>query len=353
MEDKYNAICLLFTLHDIISYSMYDWIDPDIEIKNVVYFISKFIELGGITGYGIKELIFSQYTYYFRGVSKYLLKYYDEFGMNPEKIKKYIFKYYNYVKKDAKDKIVRNYHSSFMSQIDEGSTSKYTRVNELLNPSYKSLLFCVPLGLKFWSEDDLDKLIESSFILAKLVDDNMHVLLGGFVSSLFITLGLRDISIYKWIKIMLDILESDKIKKYIDNDEKQKDYLMFLRYWNIYYDTRFVNDKPIIAFATTDLLYRNKFFDDNFRDKKYGYFGETSYFSLILHYDALISCSGVWERFLYYSTIHHGWHASAYAGALFGSVYKFNGVFKNLINDIEQHNKIDELSKKMFKSFSK
>jgi hypothetical protein len=355
MEDKYTAICLLFTLHDIIGYDMRTWSGSKThEIRIYFEYISKFIELGGISGYDVSSLYFSQYTYYFRSFSNYLLKSYDKYGLDFEKIKQGKKKYDNYIVDDIKHNIVRNEYSVFFSFVDEDNKTKKSNIDEGIKPSYKSLFICVPFALKFYLEKDLDNLIETTITISKKLNDSAIEFLGGFVSAWFITLGLRGILIDKWMSLLLPLLESDKIKKYIgDSDIEQQEYLTFVRNWNIYYDTRFNNNKPIRTFATTNLTFRIKYFDETFRNKSTNRFGETSYYSLIIHYDSLLSCDGNWERFLYYSTIHHVWHATAFAGALFGSVYAFNGVPEHFKNTIEQKDKIIKLSKKMFDTFTK
>lgn len=350
MEDKYTAICLLFALHDIIGYDMRRWTDATTyEIKIYFEYISTFIDLGGISGYDISSLHFSQYTYYFRAFSKYLLKYYDKYGLDYEKMKQYKQKYDKYIVNDTKNKIIRNEYSAFFTVI--GIKSKKKHIDDYIAPSYKSIFISIPFALKFHSEEDLDKLIESTIFIANI---SVNEMLGSFVSAYFITLGLRDVLIEKWIPLLLSILESDKIKKYIENNnDDQEDYLRFVRYWNIYYDTRFNNNKPIKTYTTNNLTFRIKYFHETFRNNDVNYFGEESYYSLIIHYDALLSCDGVWEKFLYYSTMHHVWHATAFAGALFGSVYLFNGVPEHFKNNIEQRDKMISLSKKMFNSFVK
>jgi hypothetical protein len=354
MEDKYTAICLLFALHDIIGYDMRNWTDTSkYEVKIYFEYISRFIDLGGISGYDISSLYFSQYTYYFRAFSKYLLKHYDEYGLDRDKIKSYKKKYDKYIVNDTKHKIIRNEYSAFFSVIDAKvkNTSEYSVIEQYINPSYKSIFISIPFALKFYLEEDLDKLIDSTMFISNI---SVNEMLGSFVSAYFITLGLRDILIEKWIPLLLLLLESDKIKKHIgDGENEQQDYLRFVRYWNIYYDTRFNNNKPIKTFTTNNLTFRIKYFHETFRNKDVNYFGEESYYSLIIHYDALLSCDGIWEKFLYYSTMHHVWHATAFAGALFGSVYLFNGVPEHFKNNIEQKDKMIILSKKMFKTFAK
>ena len=78
--------------------------------------------------------------------------------------------------------------------------------------------------------------------------------------------GMENVPIKKWPYKLINILESDKVKKYRGKTQEEiDDYDTFINYWKKYIETRFENGKIIKAKSFSNLILRNRYFYKNFK----------------------------------------------------------------------------------------
>lgn len=72
--------------------------------------------------------------------------------------------------------------------------------------------------------------------------------------------------------------------------------------------------------------------------------------SVLIAYDALLSCNGSWEEFCLRGILHGGDNDSTgtIGGAWFGAFYGLKGVPKCHINELEDHKKLSILGEKLY-----
>ena len=114
-----------------------------------------------------------------------------------------------------------------------------------------------PIGLRYYKDEDIDKLIDISIISSKLTHNSPIGFLGGLSSAYFVKLAINKIDIKKWPYLLIELFESEKIKKYIDinNDEMYFDYRSTIRIWKKYVEIYFnSNNDPVTIKLKTNLL---------------------------------------------------------------------------------------------------
>ena len=356
-------------LGDILGYSNGKWLAIDIVNSNetisldtVNEYIYEFIDLGGINGINIKDWIFSQNTYYNFAISKTLLKHNIDDKDFYDNIKSNLGIVFIKMNEETTHGIQRLKYSdddtfkyiklfSTKKNATDARTTKYNKYGATNTPTIYGIIF----GLAFYKESDLDKLIELSINITKLTHNAPMGFLAGFTSAYFMSLAIREIDITKWVFMLLDIIESDKIKKYINVDShiEYMDYLSYIRYWKKYLEIRFNDNKPIKSRSTQNMMYRLKFYYENFcEDEYYKVIGMTGLSALIMTYDSLIDCNGKFEKLIFYTVLHFGSpKVGALSCALYGAIYGLGDVPQNLLCCIEKKSKILKLAQKFYKYF--
>jgi ADP-ribosylglycohydrolase len=204
------------------------------------------------------------------------------------------------------------------------------------NTNYESdiCMRIMPVGLYYYNEDDLDKLIKTSIKITKLTHNNIIGILAGITSAYFVSLAVRNIAIEKWIQLLIELIESDMIKNHFDLDKTDNmiKYIDFLRPFQKYRDYRFNEEKITKTASDSSLVFRFKFYN------KFKYFN-TSHFEdviscLIISYDTLLLCDGNFEKVIYNGLLLPGNVISigGYVGGLYGLIYGVDDIPKSMIN---------------------
>jgi len=209
------------------------------------------------------------------------------------------------------------------------------------NHSADICVFTMPIGMYYCSKKDLEKLIDMSFSLSKLAHNNIFGILAGFTSAYFVSLAIQEIAIEKWIFMLIDLLESNTIKKRLDldNNKIMIDYLEYIRNWRKYVDKRFKEGKISLSNSDQNFIYKLKFHWDFYIDNHI----DNSITALITTYDTLLGSESNLEKIIFealfipINTICIG----NLVGGLYGLMYDYNTIPKNLIDIITKRHLYD------------
>lgn len=227
--------------------------------------------------------------------------------------------------------------------INNNFINSYEKNNDILySQKYgtnSSAIRCIPIGL--YNADDQTKLIDLSISLSKLINNSADGYLGGVTTALFLSFGINGVQLTKWPSKLIKLLESDKIKTYINNDNEDElfDYLSYVRLWKKYLNNRFVKEnneyKPLFIPIFHNMLSRNQYFCDFEKEN----IGGTGGMANIIAYDSVLTASGVWDRLMFYSSVHSGdYNATCIiANSFYGSLYGFTNIPNSIKNNIDEY----------------
>lgn len=378
MKNKYICTFLLHALGDTIGFKNGDWeynYNKHYDANTVNEMIYEFIDLGGINGIEIKDWIVSDDTLFHIAVGKALLKYDNKFDEKLISIMRNIFsKTYKILLKDYENGIDRQPNYTTLNSIiyfTEDPKKKDARNLPYDNTSIGNgaCMRNLCIGLAFHKKEDLNILIETSIMFSKLTHNSPIGFLAGMTSALFTSFAIRELPINKWVFELLELLESDKIKKYINikNNDELKDYIMYINNWKHYIDTRFVNEKPIKSRSMSNMIFRIKYYFDNFiktrfiqnneeyliKHKQTNYLDENGYITMIMVYNSLLDCDGKWEKVVFYSMLHPGDSDTigAITAGLYGAMYGYGDVPIYMLEHIEKKSTLIELGEKIYEKF--
>lgn len=361
MEDKYIACMLLLALGDTIGFKNGDWEfnygnnKSDIGISLDLVF--EFIELGGVNNINLKNWLVSDDTLFNISIAKSLLEYSGNLNKDEEiKIKDNLIDTYNKILDDENNGKLR-----FMGNVTKNSIKKFEDNYDARNEKYnnKSItngcaMRCIPIGLAFFGEDKLDQLIEFSIITSKFTHNSPIGYLGGFTSALFASFAIEKYPIQQWPFKLISLLESKKILKYIniDSNEEYSDYKSYLRYWNIYIETKFSDGKPIKSRSHRNLIFRERYYIENFISDNEK-LGVTGFCANIMAYDCLLDSDGIWEKLIFYAMLNSGDTDTigAIAGGLFGLLFGIDNIPKSMLKYLEFKNELETLAKQIYSKF--
>lgn len=360
-EQQCISLFLLHALGNIIGFKYITWrmnYEKDVTLGTINEMVYDFIDIGGINGIDINNWIGSEGLLYHLAIAKTMLDYKKFNKKFLLATKQYLVDSHNTMIDEKNDNnIIRysinNYIGYYIQQFTENidaSTLKYGKYT--FSASNAVMNMCI--GLVFKNEKQLDELIKVSIGVSKLTQNSPCGYLAGFTSAYFVSLAIQEIPIEKWVFMLVELLDSNKIKQYINiNDTDQyNDYITYIRNWKKYIDTRFVENKPTKTRSIGNLMYRIKYYYMNFvKDGLKEIIGYSGYCAMIMAYDALLDCDGKWEKIIFYSILYPGDSdaTGAIAGGLYGIMYKLGDVPKNMLCCIEKSDELIEIGKKFAK----
>jgi ADP-ribosylglycohydrolase len=366
IKDKYLLTFVLHALGDTIGFKNSDWkmdYDRRGDIGTINEFVYEFIDLGGVNGIDISNWLISSDTIYHMAIANSVLKFkkvVDKLFI--DNTKNNIIRAYNRMISDKKNRIFR---------YEGATTARYLEQNKMKegfdasNLPYDSKSggngvagrsLCI--GLAFWKEEDLNKLVEVSVKLGTITHNSPLGFLSGMTTALFTSFAIREIDITKWPHMLIKILESDLVKNFIKTEitEVQFDYMDYVRYWKKYIDTRFVDEKPIKSRSTSNLIFRIKYYYENFvKGTKSSGIAVSGFCAVIMAYDALLDCDGIWEKIIFYAILNPSDSSTvgAIAGGLYGAIYGLGDIPNKMLEHIEEGNELIKLGNKFYKNFYK
>lgn len=369
LRDRYIATLILHAVGDTIGFRNGIWeIEYKIKITTIIpamglELLYDFISLGGINGIDLKTWNISDDTLFHIAIAQMLL-YYNKKNKKNEDIIKYtktlFTNVYKNIMSDEKKGIAR-----YIGITTKRAIEKFTQTYDERNAPYNSLsggngaaMRTPVIGLAFHGEKNRNELIYLSIETSKLTHNSPIGYLGGLVAALFTAYAIEGIHIYEWPKKMMDLLESNDVKKYINkknNPNEESDYDEFIIYWKKYYELRFDNGKPIETRAHKNLVLRANYYFANFTEGTRGkIIGDSGYSATIMAYDCLIDANNKWEKLIIYAALHVGDTdtVASIAGAWFGALYGFADVPSNNYNYLELRNNIYNIADKIYKKFA-
>lgn len=365
IKNKYEFVFLLHAVGDTVGFKNSDWefnYGKPASLESVLEFIFEFIDLGGINGINLKDWIVSDDTLYHIAIGNALLEYkeFDEPFIYKVKLQLTDMhnRMYNEKEKDGFYRfpgITTTHALNNMSKDHDFRKEPYIKSTGGNGAAMRSL--CI--GLLFYKEKDFDSLVDMSITLSKLTHNAPIGFLAGFTAAYFVSLGIRDIKVEDWINLLITHLESPLIKKYIDTDNSAEflDYITYVNNWKIYLDTRFVDGRPLKTRSTSNMIFRMKYYQENFskESKSVEKIGSSGYCGMIMAYDALLDCDGFWEKLVFYSMLHPGDSdtVGAIAGGLYGAVYGHGDVSLNMLEHLEEKKILKKLGNSMFEQYYK
>jgi ADP-ribosylarginine hydrolase len=362
-KDKCISIFLLHALGDTIGFKNGIWEFNYgnfnlSDIRITIEIVSEFISLGGITHINLKDWTVSDDTLLNYEIGKFILNNKIEYPLNEDSIINLKNEIKELIKKEKKSNIERGFGLMTIKAIEKWTNKKDERHEpyNMYSGGNGCSMRTLPIGIIFHKDVDIDKLIETSIITSKLTHNSPIGFLGGFITAYFVKLALNNISIEKWPFLLIKMLESDKIKKYIDidNDHIFFDYRNTIKIWKKYIELFFSSDeKPLNLKTSTNLISRFKIMlelDKVISDEVKSMVGGNGQTSVIMAYNALLDCNGQIEKLVYYSMLHGGDSdtVGAIAGGMYGAVYGSSDVPEHLLKYIEMKSELIKIGEKFY-----
>lgn len=347
MEKEYNKIesyFLVCCLLDLFGSNIFGIIYKDLltVIKNpndtgeiLLEYISFFLSRGGITNFAFEDGFENSSNILFMASLLLVLLNYENDDNLFFHIKKSIKVTLEKIYKDVDFKILTDSISTDNEMFNIDMDNKYIGKK---NANYLSdiCVRIIPIGLIY--HDDVEKMIQMSIKISNLTHNNTISNLSSIATTYFVSLAIRDIPVEQWCDELIVLLESEKIKKYIDfNDNKNiMDYSTFVKYWMSYRDNKFYGGKIKKTKSDDNLIFRAKFYKNYIYNESDNLLGRDCLNCIIITYDALLSCGGNFEKMVYYGILIPGeiMSISGILGALFGLVYGTKTIPLNFLKNI-------------------
>lgn len=219
------------------------------------------------------------------------------------------------------------------------------------------------IGLINNKKEDIDGIIELSITASRVTHNHSYGFLGGLVSSLFSSFGMRGIHFLDWFDELFKLEEKiDKFMKttniynnYIEDKDNFFDKLRDYKEKKI--DKFLYNPKDFIKYndRIKSLEPYNDYGSDNLLNK----FGSSGLSSVIVAYDSILMshrCKNEYpfkkekleisfDSFIFYSTLHFGDSdtTGAIAGIFYGSIYGFKHFDQSMVKQLEFKKEINDL----------
>jgi len=377
MENKYISCLILHAVGDTVGYKNSEWEFKIASTNKTLEKIYEFIELGGVNNINLKGWIISDDTIFNIDVGNALISdYNNNTSAYCKNVTDLFLESYGYMLKEGLNtRQIGLNMKKMIEQIKNGRKWYDYKYSETAGGSGASMR-CIPFGLAFYKNKQqlMEYAIESSMI----THPNAVGYLGGFASALFTALAVENIPLNKWAQILVDMCEDD-VPKYMKNRKLEnvsqskidsdyeyfiKDRDIFIGKWKVYIEQKIDDNGNFIRRRIDkNLLHRVKYYHENFgyfsRNPKFakeldpGFIGSGGDDSVIIAFDCLVDCDGIWEKLVVYSMLHGGDTdtTGSIAGAFYGLVYGLDNVPNNFTEHLEYKKEIIQLAKNLYKKY--
>lgn len=360
-KKKYECVFLLHAVGDTIGFKNGEWEfnhGKNATLETVLEFIFEFIDMGGINGINLKDWIVSDDTLYHVAIGTALLQYKGKLDHDfIKEVKIELVAMHNLMIDEKNKKGFYRFPGVRTTLALNTMTSDYDARNEPYSKhagGNGAAMRSLCIGLLFDKADKFELLVEMSITLSKLTHNAPIGFLAGFTSAYFVSLAIQGIDIKKWGKLLMEHLESQLIKKYIDTENQHEflDYLTYIHNWKVYLETRFDDDRLLKTRSTQNMIFRLKYYHENFNkeSKSIEKIGSSGYCAMIMAYDALLDCDGCWEKLVFYAMLHPGDSdtVGAIAGGLYGAVYGYGDVSPNMLKHLEEKKLMKKIAHELY-----
>lgn len=210
------------------------------------------------------------------------------------------------------------------------------------------------IGLKYYKESDLNKLIEESIVASRLTHNYTIGFLGGFVTAYFCSLALRKIDPFEWSNMLIDVIP--EVDKYMKKTDISKEYEEDKgEFWSLWYK---FNEEMInhYEYKSTEFLFASDRYTSLMKyepaitkeNPEYSKFGASGIGGVIFAYDALLMSYNFnkkkynFNNLVYFSSLHFGDNDTTgiIAGNWYGAYLGLESFSKDKINMLEFKSKL-------------
>lgn len=271
------------------------------------------------------------------------------------------------------DELEKDNRQSGVQTIKSLRTLKSTKKSSSIEYSSKmggngAAMRTSSLGLIYYDEKDIDKLIKESIESSRLTHNYPLGFLGGLVTALFTSYAVNNIEPIKWSKKLIKLYESGKIDKFMKTtdiyDKYEKDKDQFWDMWYKYNESRLsyiVNKKDSRKFywaseRIKDLLEYTPGVSK--KESDFTYFGASGIGALIISYDSLLNSivdgKISWDSLVFFSALHFGDNDSTgiICGAWYGALYGFYQINNKKMEELEFYYEIKKISSEILKKIN-
>lgn len=365
---------IMHAVGDTVGFKNGEWEFKKGEFDKTLEKVYEFIDLGGVNNISLKGWRISDDTIMHIQTALALLENYNN-----------INNLGNTLKKNFVDALKQFEHEGLEVRYPGNSTLKALKMfrdgadwNEIpyninaggSGASMRSL--CI--GLAFPGKENRHKLIQIAIESGRMTNNSAVGYLGALGSALFTALAIENVKINNWPFILLELFKSGIIGKYIneakrDVEQYERDHHIFVEKWHRYVENKFDDNRnPIKRRADKNLVYRGRYYYDNFGFKKQtmpnkpyedvkqtAFIGSGGDDSVIIAYDCLLDSGDDWEKLVVYSMLHMGDTdtTGAIAAGLYGILYGTDGVPKNFLEHLESKKELTTIGTKLYKKYYK
>lgn len=362
MEDRYKACIILHAVGDTIGFKNGEWEFKPGHTEKPLEKLYEYVDLGGINHIPQKGWLVSDDTILHIKTAESILENYDTINKLGDILKnKYIEAYEQFYDEGLKVRFPGITTLNSIKRLINGGNWDDMPYDINAGGSGASMrTLC--LGLAFHGQDKRYKLIQISIESSRITHNSTVGYLGGMTSALFTAFAIEGVDLLKWPTMLLELFSKGIIGAYIKKsnrgyDEFINDSHIFINKWKRYVEDKFDEaGNPIKRRSTKNLVYRTKYYYDNFGFIKEGHYfpGSGGDDSVIIAYDCLLDAGDSWEKLVVYSMLHGGDTdtTGSIAAGWWGALKGFHDVPESATQYLEYKDQLESIGKKLFNKYN-
>ncbi|CAF1218637.1 unnamed protein product [Adineta ricciae] len=251
-----------------------------------------------------------------------------------------VVKKFKEILNDLKNRHPSSSTVSAISRLSEKDWSQpYSAVSNDCTAAVRSMV----IGLRYSQPSEFENLMRVSLEISRMTHTHTWGFLGGFTSALFTSYAIQNKPVKTWSQSLIEILPT--VQDYIQTQQRP-DLAQNMRSW-LSFETFWRNFIPQQETNVKDLDQRDEFYR---QFSHAGWAGASGTDCIALAYNALLTCRGSWSELCKRAALHggHGDATGCIAGALFGAIHGFENVPKQNYENVEHHDELETIGKKLF-----